>query len=137
MFLLRYPSKIYCPYSASDIKAITLSGGCSFYFWRMYKFSLSGLRSHPIFWIWPHCASCPPFTFFLVHLQVFFTNPYSLCGVFSTAHVFHSFFLPISLVIKCCGLCYEGHIHILPQLLFNLIIMLMSIVSHFKNGPLF
>ena len=40
LFLLRYPSKICCLYSASDFKAITPSVGCSFYFWRMYTFSL-------------------------------------------------------------------------------------------------
>ena len=36
-----------CSCSASDFKAITLSGGCSFYFWRMYEFSLFRLTFPP------------------------------------------------------------------------------------------
>ena len=43
----RYPKKIWC-YFASDLKAITASSGCSFYFKRMCKFSLLGLIPHPM-----------------------------------------------------------------------------------------
>ena len=54
--VLAYTYMEICCYLVSDWNATKLSCGFGFNFLRMYKFSLFGLFSHPIFSIWPHCV---------------------------------------------------------------------------------
>ena len=68
-FLHIYPQKLCDCYLASDLKVTKLWCWCIFIFWRMYKSSLLGLLSQPIFLIWPHCSA--------VCVTAFPANPYT------------------------------------------------------------